>query len=253
MRPGRRHGAGLVVTALALAGALEAQTLASSVTALRDGTLRFSYAAREGVCGRGNNVSTRAHSDEWESDCEPGPVRIAAQVEGGRVTRIRAYVGGRWRASDGRVEDLGLVGVREAVNWLESLARSTESLSGDPVFPMTLADSVTPWDAIIRIARTESLPSSRRQSALFWLGQGAGAVASAHLEEVAMSDTDRRLRDQAVFALSQLRDGAGIPALLRLARTNDDPRVRRTAFFWLGQSKDPRALALFEEVLAGRR
>jgi HEAT repeat protein len=67
-----------------------------------------------------------------------------------------------------------------------------------------------------------------------------------------MSDEDRRLRDHAVFALSQQRDGAGIPALLRLARTNEDPKVRKTAFFWLGQSKDPRALALFEEVLPRR-
>jgi hypothetical protein len=28
--------------------------------------------------------------------------------------------------------------------------------------------------------------------------------------------------------------------------------VRKQAMFWLGQSRDPRALAFFEEVLRGR-
>ena len=54
-----------------------------------------------------------------------------------------------------------------------------------------------------------------------------------------MSEDDRKLRDQAVFSLSQLPDNSGVPSLLRLARTNDDPKVRKSAFFWLGQSKDP--------------
>ncbi len=33
------------------------------------------------------------------------------------------------------------------------------------------------------------------------------------------------------------------------ARSHPDPEVRRKALFWLGQSGDPRALALFEELL----
>jgi len=41
----------------------------------------------------------------------------------------------------------------------------------------------------------------------------------------------------------------GVPLLIGLARTNRNPQVRKQAMFWLGQSKDPRALAFFEEVL----
>jgi HEAT repeat protein len=52
-----------------------------------------------------------------------------------------------------------------------------------------------------------------------------------------------------VFALSQRSGNEGVPALLRIARTNPDPELRKTALFWLGQSEDPRALALFEEIL----
>jgi HEAT repeat protein len=64
---------------------------------------------------------------------------------------------------------------------------------------------------------------------------------------------DRDVREHAVFALSQQPRDVGVPALIEIARTNRDPEVRRKAFFWLGQTRDPRALALFEEVLTGRR
>jgi HEAT repeat protein len=66
-------------------------------------------------------------------------------------------------------------------------------------------------------------------------------------------DEDREVRESAVFALSQLPREEGVPILIRAARTNRDPKVRRQALFWLGQSEDPRALALFEEILTDRR
>src|SRR5207247_159079 len=60
-------------------------------------------------------------------------------------------------------------------------------------------------------------------------------------------------RDAAVTDLgtasAQQPHDAGVPALIRLARTHPEPGVRRKALFWLGQSGDPRALALFEELL----
>jgi HEAT repeat protein len=52
-----------------------------------------------------------------------------------------------------------------------------------------------------------------------------------------------------VFALSQRRNEEAVPALIQVARNNRDPSVRRTALFWLGQTIDPRAVALFEEIL----
>ena len=56
------------------------------------------------------------------------------------------------------------------------------------------------------------------------------------------------MREQAVFALSQL-DG-GVDWLVRLLREARDADVRRQALFWLGQSDDPRAFAEIERVLA---
>ena len=43
-----------------------------------------------------------------------------------------------------------------------------------------------------------------------------------------------------------------MPALLRVADSSPSPKLRKRAVFWLGQSRDPRALAYFERVLAGK-
>jgi HEAT repeat protein len=56
-----------------------------------------------------------------------------------------------------------------------------------------------------------------------------------------------------VFALSQLDNDRGVPELIKVARTHRDPQIRKNAIFWLGQSEDPRAIALFEELLTTRQ
>ena len=57
------------------------------------------------------------------------------------------------------------------------------------------------------------------------------------------------VKKKAVFALSQIPNGEGVPELIRVARENKTPAVRKQAMFWLGQSKDPRALAFFKMLL----
>jgi len=98
------------------------------------------------------------------------------------------------------------------------------------------------------------VPHETRRSAVFWLGQAAGDAATRGLTElVDDSSVELEVKESAVFALSQLRRDQGVPALIRIARTHASPGVRKKALFWLGQSEDPRALALFEEILTERR
>ena len=80
----------------------------------------------------------------------------------------------------------------------------------------------------------------------------AGDAVTANLANLVAEDTvDRAVRESAVFALSQRPKDEGVPALIHVAQTNRDPSVRKKALFWLGQSNDPRALSLFETILAG--
>jgi hypothetical protein len=234
----------------ALPATAGAQTLAPRIAAVGSGTVRLSFAARPGVCGDGlHNIRVKDGNDEWEEDCEPQPVRVALQVHNRRVTEIRSYVGGRWR-SGVSATDLGTVRPQDAAAYFIFLAEHDGGVSGDPLLPATLADSITIWPALLRLARTPAVRPETRRTAVFWLGEAAGAAAARTLDSIAGDSAgDRDVRKQAVFALSQRSGNEGVPALLRIARTNPDPELRKTALFWLGQSEDPRALALFEEIL----
>ena len=232
---------------------LRAQSLAQKVQAAGDGTVRLSFAAREGVCSRGPGSITIMDDDdeEWESDCERGPVRVSLRVRGGRVAGSETYVGGRWRAGRDRVTDLGLVPAREAADLLLALAsRVGDDDGGELVTAATLADSAVVWPELLRLARDTRVREETRRQAVFWLGQAAGDEAAKGLDSLAAdSGGDIEIRKQAVFALSQRPTDEGVPALIRIARTNRHPELRKTALFWLGQSEDPRALTLFEEIL----
>jgi HEAT repeat protein len=134
-------------------------------------------------------------------------------------------------------------------------ARGTPAASAKAIFPAVLADSATVWPALLAIARDQDTRSrATRQDALFWLSRFASGAVAGHKDNPFDDDDDRGdadedLKSHAVFVLSQLRNGAGIPDLLELARSNPSRRVRSQALFWLGQSGDPRAIALFESVL----
>lgn len=239
---------------LAVAAPAAAQDLRGRIEGSPDGIVRLSYAAKEGVCGNGHNINmghgSHWRNDGWESACDDGPVRVAIEVSGGKVYDVRTYVGGRWRSVDGRVTDLGTVSAPGAAAYFLSLAERTDRVHGDLILPAVLADSAEVWRDLLRIAKNDRAPREPRKNAVFWLSQEASDAATAGLTDLAEDDTeDREVRKQAVFALSQLDKDKGVPELIHVAKTNRDPEIRKQAIFWLGQSEDPRAIALFEELL----
>lgn len=254
------------LTVALLAPALGAQSIAERVAKAPDGAVRMTFATRPGVCGNGdNNIrirgGTHISNDRWSSDdverdidCEEGPARVVMSVRSGRVSSVRSYVGGSWRQR-ADVTDLGVVSARAAADYLIQLAATAESRPArDAIFPATIADSSDVSPVLLRIARDDHRPREARRQAVFWLSQAAGDSATKGLSEIAESDdVDRDVREHAVFALSQRPRDEGVPALIRIARSNRDPEVRRKAIFWLGQSEDPRALALFEELILGKK
>ena len=65
-------------------------------------------------------------------------------------------------------------------------------------------------------------------------------------------DPETQVKKRAVFALTQIKNGDGVPMLIEIARTNKNAVVRKEAMHWLGNSKDPRAIKFFEDVLAAK-
>jgi hypothetical protein len=254
--------------ALALAGALAAPVGAQGTLAranqVRDGQVRFTFTLRPGVCGSGQNIwrngNTRNHTQwgekysrdvEYDVDCESGPGRVVIDKDGGVVTDVRFYVGGKWRASSSAT-DIGQVSTKDAAALLLAVTQTNDGkASRNAIFPLTLIDSVEVWRDLMRIARDEGRPRETRRQSVFWLGQLAEGPATQGLDDlVGEAALDRDVREQAIFALSQRPKDEGVPALIKVVKTSKDRELRKKALFWLGQSGDPRALQLIEELLA---
>lgn len=251
---------------LLLPAAASAQTLERRVATVPDGDVRFSFTSRPDVKGDGYTIiqwsCDRGHcrqqvngnysdgdGDDWRSPCDTGPVRVTLRRRDGRTTGLRVAVGGRAPVASGT--DLGRVSAPEAVRFLLALAaRADGDQGGHAIFAATLADSAVVWPDLLRLARNEAVPVQTRRSAVFWVSQAAETAATRGLDSLIDEDSaDREVREQAVFALSQRPHDESIPVLIRVAKSNRDPEIRKRAIFWLGQSDDPRALALFEDLL----
>ena len=150
----------------------------------------------------------------------------------------------------------------EAVFWMaqkndpRAAAVILEALDKDPssevrkkaVFALSQLKDNAGVEALIKTAKTSTDPAVRSES-IFWLGQKAGKAAASAITDRIDNDPNTEVKKRAVFALSQMPPADGVPLLINAARTNANPEVRKQAMFWLGQSKDPKALAFFEEVL----
>lgn len=125
---------------------------------------------------------------------------------------------------------------------------SSDHVRDKAVFALFVSQDPGAVPAILSIAKQDHSDRVRGQ-AIFWLGQKAGAKQAAAIKDAITSDPSTEVKKKAVFALRQLPPDEGIPLLLDVARNNQNPEVRKQAIFWLGQTRDPRALAYFEQVL----
>lgn len=124
-----------------------------------------------------------------------------------------------------------------------------EKIRERAIFALTQSKEPGALDAVVRAAHDDKSARVRGQ-ALFWLAQKAAQkTAQAAITDAIANDPETQVKRRAVFALTQIPNGEGVPLLIEVARANQNPAVRKQAMFWLGQSKDPRALAYIEQIL----
>ena len=235
-----------------MSDAQEAESLARKVAAAPDGSVRFNYAVRDGVCGDGHRISIGYHEDDPEADwnCLPGPAWVEIEKSSTRIVDLDWWVG-RAQSSRGTARtDLGEVRPSEAAEYLVSLSRSLDGeLADEALGAAAVAADAEIWPALAEMVHDEGLDSDTREAAIFWLAELAGERATEDLEKIVGSDQEIEVKEAALFGLSRLPDGSGVDAMIRVARENEDPELVQASIFWLGQTGDPRAISLFEEIL----
>ena len=264
---------GVVLALLACAAQLKSQTqtqtLSSRIAAAR-GTVSFRYETRPNVCGNGSSIEVSEDSsagwmtssrrrgvhygtryDNRNDPCEAGPAQVLIRRADGRITELRLTVGGRPERAD---TDLGEVLPSEASRYLLSIAPDLTGRAGDhAVLGAVIAEGGVEWQKLMRIARDADASESSRKASVFWVSQEASVAATRGLDSIATDDdVNLSVRKDALFFLAQRPNGEGIPALVKVAEGSRSMALRKDAIFFLAQSRDERALALFEKLLAGR-
>lgn len=243
--------------AIALTGAIvgssaSAQSLANRVASASDRSVQFTYKARPGVCGDGRTyISTGGnfygfYSSDRADQCQPGPVRVVADLADRNVVALRTYVGTPATGLDAGVANLGNVTAADAADFLLGVASKADGRVGrDAIFAVLLADSVDVSSRLLAIGRDANRPLETRRAALSGLGRSQttqlDAIGSA-LVQIATNENDvQGVRTQALSVLSRLDHGAGIQPLIRLANSNTASWISRESMRVLASSGDPRA------------
>lgn len=236
------------------ASAVGGQSLASRVAEAGQGEVRMTFATRANVCGDGRNVvavgdvftmypSMESHGRWSRASCVPGTARVALQVGVAAIETIRTHVGGTWEAPAGRVTDLGAVSSASAAAYFFDVADKSEGrVTRNAMLAAVIADSAEIGHRLLSIAQRLTAPAETQRQAINWLGVFGDASIVPALVALAQSGDDekRSVGEAALFALSQVADGAGIPSLIELAHIKSSTRLRAKAVFWLGQSEDAR-------------
>ena len=243
-----------------VSGAAEAQTLATRIEAVRDGTVRLTYASRPGLCGDGKDAvqsgqvivvfpSMFGYGRTDSGVCFTGPVRVAIGRSEGETVSLRVHVGGRWNTSDD-IRDFGTVSASQAAQYFVREAtrlggRNAEYALGAAVF----ADSATLWPDLVRIARAGDVRSGTKQRAVFWLSTydepGAAEAVRGLITDTSL---DEEVRGGAIIALGRKDIEAADVAFLRRIYPTLSPKLRDNVFLAVSRSEDPTAARWLADV-----
>lgn len=101
---------------------------------------------------------------------------------------------------------------------------------------------------VLGIARDSRESPEVRKKAIFTAGQMG--IEVSQLSTLYAALTERELREQVIFAISQRNDAAALDKLMDIAKSDSDRELRKKAIFWLGQSQDPRATAFLTDLIS---
>jgi hypothetical protein len=201
-----------------------------------------------------NLESTHRHfvfsSDRSEVSMDSETLVVLLRADSGRLEEMRIYSDG-CRLDAGGTPVIWLEGVEpeESVGLLNQWIEGGSVVKDEALMAMALHATPLAVDRLTGIVR-QSSDAELRGEALFWLAHTGAAGAPDIILQALAADPDSAVREEAIFALSQLPDHQGLPLLLEILQDPSRPsEVREEAFFWYVQSGDDQALDLIAGIL----
>ena len=144
--------------------------------------------------------------------------------------------------------------VEEAYPVIESLLEEAGSrrVIEKAVFALSQYRNKKSWNKLVDLAKRHQSLIVREKS-IFWLSQTdevEGVNPLPVLMTLTKKDEPKRIREQAVFAISQLEGEDSVDGLVSLIKNSKDKFVKKKAIFWLGQSENPKAIELIDDLFA---
>jgi TolA-binding protein len=141
-------------------------------------------------------------------------------------------------------------------NLFDRLASAPEGSSGDNIrqkilFSLSQMRGQGNDEWLMQVAANPKHSVETRKQAIFSAGQAG--VATADLVALYPRLTERELKEQLIWVLSQKRDEAAFTRLMQIAKSDPDRDLRKKAIFWLGQTNDPRVKDFLLEIINGPR
>jgi HEAT repeat protein len=188
-----------------------------------------------------------------DPDLQDKAVFALSQQGSGTATRaLRAYAERSDVPEEAREKAmfwLGQSGSADNLAFLRQLYGKLKSEELKKKVLYSLAQTGTADNArwLATIARDEKEAPELRKQALFWAQQCD--LPTSEFAGLYGSTTDRAMREQLIFVLSQRGDKAAADKLFDIARSDPDPELRKKALFWLGQMDDPRVPEVLQQIL----
>ena len=169
-------------------------------------------------------------------------LNVYFRVSHGKVDKVRAFSASCPVRDADKVRWLDNVAPRASVAFL---AASTAATPAEDIFDAELAALAMHAEpaatSALRDLAAQSRPRKVREQSLFWLGQMRGAEGAQIVEHAATTDADPELRAHALFVLSEAHGVDGYAAIHRIAQSDPAGHVREQALFWMAQTGDARA------------
>jgi HEAT repeat protein len=108
-------------------------------------------------------------------------------------------------------------------------------------------DEAESGEWLLRVAADTSIDSDIRKKAFFSAGQSD--VPIRQLTAAYDKLSGRRLREHAIFVISERNESEATDKLIAIAKSDPDKELRKKAMFWMAQRKDARSAAFLKEML----